>query len=188
MTRLLHFPLLVLFSTVSCAVATVDPDAEDDGTGSGDGDGDGGAITSSGGVSVVTSGGSTSGPAGGTLNTGGTLDTGGTLNTGGDVSASGGASSASGGATDPGGCLSLDAADKESGAFGTAGEFCIIVDFAGTMYGWRASGAAGRTITINGDQVATGDVNPGPVPMPGSSPYLIEFSAGDHDYCDFAFW
>jgi hypothetical protein len=172
--------------TAGCAVATVDPDGDESGAGVGDGDGD--AVTNSGGASVVTSGGTTSGPSGGTLNTGGTLSTGGTLNTGGTTPGSGGNAPAAGGATDPGGCLSLDAGDKESGSFGTTGAFCIIVDFTGMMYGWRASGAAGRTITINGEQVGTGDINPGAVPMPGSSPYLVEFSAGDHDYCDFAFW
>jgi hypothetical protein len=192
MKRLTPPSVLLLVLTTGCAVATVDPEGQTEDTADlGDGDGD---TTSSGGQVVILGSGSATG-AGGALSTGGTgaggtLNTGGLLNTGGGMSAggtgSGGMAAAGGG--DPGGCLSLDSGDKESGAFGTTDAFCIIVDFSSAMNGWRANGAAGRTITINGEQVANGDINPGPLPMPGSSPYLIEFSAGDHEYCDFAFW
>lgn len=187
--------LLGLLLSTGCAVASVDPDAErEDNADLGSGDGDSDSDSATGGAVVVTSGGSTGtasggnlgdGDAGGTLNTGGLLNTGGGSASGGDSAAGG--STSSGGA-DTGDCFALDAVVKETGSVGTTDAFCVVIDFSDMMWGWRINGAAGRTTTINGQAMGTGDVGNGTVPLPGSSPYLVEVSAGEHDYCEFAFW
>jgi hypothetical protein len=184
------FFVLGLLLTAGCAVATVDPDAEgEENADLGDGDGNTGGrvVVTSGGSTGTMSGGSSAGDgdSGGTLNTGGLLNTGGTLSTGGESAAGGSASS---GGASAGDCIALDATTKGTGSVGTTDAFCVVIDFPEMIWGWRINGAAGRTTTINGEVVATGEQGNGPVPLPGSSPYLVEVTAGEHDYCEFAFW
>jgi hypothetical protein len=92
-----------------------------------------------------------------------------------------------GGTPDPSGCTAIGH-QEDSGEFGTTDAKCFIVDYADVMYGWRANNAGGRTITVNGEVIGTGDESSGAVPWPGASPYLVEFSAGDTTNTTWAFW
>lgn len=196
---------LTLFSVLSlgsgCAVAEYagDPPLDDsEATDLDEGDGDETSPSPS--VVLTTSGGSSSNNgAGGSANGAEDPGTGGNapLGSGGTSPGTGGASAGTGGATpgtggmsstmDPNGCTPL-AHQADSGEFGTTGAKCFIVDYTAVMYGWRANNAAGRTVTINGEVVGSGDVSGGPVPWPGSSPYLVEFSSGDTSNTTWAFW
>lgn len=192
------FSALFLFSS-GCAVASIDETMQEPDDIELDGNGNPTPATGGSGTVVVLPTGGTSqqnqnpdpndvpDPATGGSNSsssGGSQATGGNMATGGGST---GGSASTDPPPDPSGCSALGH-NQDSGEFGTTDSKCFIVDYSGTMYGWRSSNAAGRTVTINGEVVGQGDVSGGPVPWPGSAPYLVEFSAGSQTNTTWAYW
>lgn len=194
-------PALCLLAS-GCAVASIDesmqeqeqddinPDPVTGGTTGWQGS-TGGVPQQGPGPTPATGGSGSSGAGGSDSMTGGQTSTGGNTAAGGSDASGGNAATGGSDSTDPppdpSGCTALGH-NEDSGEFGTTDPKCFIVDYTGVMYGWRASNSAGRSVTINGEIVGQGDISSGPVPWPGSSPYLVEFSAGSQANTTWAYW
>ncbi len=72
-------------------------------------------------------------------------------------------------------------ATGQSGNFDTTGAVCYTV--SSTINGWGCSNGAGRSVTVNGTAVTCGQL-----PLPGSAPYTLRFSAGTYPWASFYWW